>query len=170
MELTVRDLWTVIHGLGLGTLFLISFTGGLAGLYSLRPELVTGPGIAERVRRLIYGTTTMAVVVWFTAISGTYTVYPWYRDPAPTSPRSTLLASPATAQWHSFGMEWKEHVAWIAPILATVVAYVVWYYGRRLVNEGMARRLATTMFITAFATAAVAGLFGAFINKVAPTK
>jgi hypothetical protein len=36
---------------------------------------------------------------------------------------------PSTADWHTFGMEWKEHVAWIAPILATVAAGLVVYYG-----------------------------------------
>lgn len=170
MELTFRDTWTVVHGMGLGALFLIGFAGGLAGFFSLRPDLVTELGVRERVKRLLSGTVTMAVVSWLTVVSGTYGIYVWYRDPAKTSPRSTLLADPATVEWHKFGMEWKEHVAWISPILATVVAYVVWYYGRRLVSEEKARRLATTMFIISFVTAAVAGVFGAFINKVAPTR
>jgi hypothetical protein len=52
-------------------------------------------------------------------ITGTRVVYPWYRDPAPDSPRSVLLADEATVDWHEFGMEWKEHVAWLSPILAT---------------------------------------------------
>jgi hypothetical protein len=30
---------------------------------------------------------------------------------------------------HTFGMEWKEHIAWIALILATVAAGPVVYYG-----------------------------------------
>jgi hypothetical protein len=35
MELNSREIWTVIHGLVLGTLFLLAFAGGLAGLWSL---------------------------------------------------------------------------------------------------------------------------------------
>lgn len=168
MEMTLREWWTVIHGMVLGSTFLLAFAGGLAGLYSLRPELVTVSGIRERLPRLNIGTAVMAVVAWLTVITGTWLVYPWYRDAAKTSPRSLLLSNPATAEWHTFGMEWKEHVAWFAPVIATVVAFAVFYYGPRLAKEPGMRKVLIALFIIAFATAAVAGLFGAFINKVAP--
>lgn len=168
MEMTIREWWTVIHGMVLGSTFLLAFAGGLAGLYSLRPELVTVSGIRERLPRLNIGTAVMAVVAWLTVITGTWLVYPWYRDAAETSPRSLLLSNPATAEWHTFGMEWKEHVAWFAPVIATVVAFAVFYYGPRLAKEPGMRKVLIALFIIAFATAAVAGLFGAFINKVAP--
>jgi len=29
MTLTEKELWTVIHGMGLGTIFLLAFSGGL---------------------------------------------------------------------------------------------------------------------------------------------
>jgi len=32
MSLTMREFWTLVHGMGLGALFLLSFAGGLAGL------------------------------------------------------------------------------------------------------------------------------------------
>lgn len=168
MELTARETWTVIHGMILGATFLLAFAGGLAGLYSFRPELVTITGLRERLPRLSIGTWVMALVAWATVITGTWIVYPWYRDAAKTSPRSLILADPLKAEWHNFGMEWKEHVAWIAPFLATAVAFVVLYYGARLAHEQGMRRVLTALFILAFAAAAVAGLFGAFINKVAP--
>src|SRR3989337_1191592 len=79
MELSSREAWTVIHGLVLGTLFLLAFAGGLAGLWSMRPGLVTTQGIRERMTRLYYGTWIMAVVAWATVITGTWIVYPWYR-------------------------------------------------------------------------------------------
>ena len=170
MSLSVRETWTVLHGLIFGTLFLVAFAGGLAGLYSLRPEYLTTAGLKERVGRMVAGTWTMAIVAWITVISGTWIVYVWYRDPAKTSPRSLLKAAPNLAAWHTFGMEWKEHVAWIAPILATSVAYIVYKYGPRLASQETVRRAAMWMFVGAFAAAGVAGLFGAFINKVAPIK
>lgn len=170
MSVTLRDAWTIIHGMGLGALFLIAFAGGFAGLYSLRAHLVTAEGVTERIQRLNLGTWTMAVVAWLTVITGTYIPYVWYRAPIPSSPRSLLLADPATAQWHKFGMEWKEHIAWISPILATVVAYLVYYYGRRLVSEEKIRKIAMYMYTVAFVTAAIAGVFGALINKVQPTQ
>ncbi len=55
MELTSRETWTGIHGLVLGTLFLLAFAGGLAGLWSLRPGFMTIAGIKERMGRLYVG-------------------------------------------------------------------------------------------------------------------
>jgi hypothetical protein len=156
--------------MGLGALFLFAFAGGLAGLYSLKTALVTEAGIAERMRRLKVGITTMAVAAWLTVLSGTWIVYPWYREKTPTSPRSQLLADPATADWHEFAMEWKEHVAWLSPILATAVAFIVLYYGHTLIKHDRVRRTAMALFVLSFAFAAVAGAFGAFITKVAPVK
>src|SRR6266545_213612 len=92
MELTDRETWTVLHGMILGATFLLAFAGGLAGLYSLRPELLTVTGLRERLPRLTIGTWIMAIVAWLTVLSGTYVVYPWYRDAAKTSPRSLILA------------------------------------------------------------------------------
>jgi hypothetical protein len=170
MSLTDREFWTVIHGLVLGTLFLLAFSGGLAGLWSLTPSLVTPAGRVERLRRLTVGMWGMALVAWATVVTGTYIVYPWYRDQAVTSARSRLLADPDTAQWHTFGMEWKEHVAWIAPLLATAAAFLVTWYGPRLARNNRMRMLALTLFVGAFVTAGVAGIFGAFINKAAPIR
>jgi len=170
MSLTSRELWTVLHGLIFGSLFLAAFAGGFAGLYSFRPELVTVAGIRERLTRLLAGTWIMAVVAWVTVWSGTYLVYPWYRASQPDSPRSLLLADPAKAAWHSFGMEWKEHVGWFAPILATAVAFIVAYYGPQLAEDARLRRAVMWLFALAFIAAAVAGVFGAFLNKVAPIR
>jgi len=168
MEFTNREWWTLIHGMVLGAVFLLAFAGGFAGLYSLRPELLTSTGVTERILRLKVGVVTMAVAAWGTVITGTWVVYPWYRDPATDSPKSLLLADPNTADWHDFGMEWKEHIAWLSPILATVVAFIVVYYGTGLIRHDRVRRTALTLFVLAFLLAAVAGLFGALITKAAP--
>ena len=187
MELNTRETWTVLHGMVLGAVFLLAFSGGLAGLYSLRPGYITAKGLAERTRRLYWGVTTMAVAAWLTVITGTWIVYPWYREKLAgefpggcagltkpsaeaCSPREFLLSNVSgdTADWHHFGMEWKEHIAWAAPILATAAAFLVLYYGPRLVARPWLRTATMVMFVGAFAAAAVGGVFGAFINKVAP--
>ncbi len=177
MELTNRELWTAIHGMIFGALFLLAFAGGLAGLYSLRPAWLTVGGIRERMMRLNIGTGIMALAAWGTVITGTWIVYPWYRAVPPKGttgaalevfPKADLLANPSTAEWHNFGMEWKEYIAWIAPIVATAVAFIVWRYGRQLAIEGKLRTFVIGLFIFAFSTAGVAGLFGAFITKAAP--
>ncbi len=175
MELGNRELWALIHGMGLGAVFLLAFGGGIAGLWSLRDRLVTEEGIAERTPRLVIGTTVMAVVAWLTVFVGTWIVYPWYRAKPPEGttdltayPRSLLLSIPDKAEWHKFGMEWKEHVAWLAPFLATAVAFATIYYGAQLIHRGEIRRAMLVFFTLAFASAAAAGLFGALITKAAP--
>lgn len=175
MSMTVRELWTVIHGMGLGAIFLLAFAGGLAGLYSLRPEWVTISGVKERVMRLTIGTWVMAIASWLTVVSGTYVVYPWYRATPPEGladlgdfPRYYLLSVPNLAAWHTFGMEWKEHVAWFSPILAVAVAFVVWRYGAQIAQMPKMRYALIVLFVLAFAAAGIAGMFGAFIAKAAP--
>jgi hypothetical protein len=170
MSLTAREWWGVIHGMGLGALFLLAFAGGLAGLYSLKPTLITPEGVVERMRRLKIGVVAMAAAAWGTVITGTWIVYPWYREETPSSAKSRLLADDTTADWHEFGMEWKEHIAWISPILATVVAFIVVYYSTNLIRHERVRKTAITLFVMSFAFAAVAGALGAFITKVAPVK
>jgi ABC-type dipeptide/oligopeptide/nickel transport system permease subunit len=168
MHLTYRETWALIHGMILGAAFLLSFGGGLAGLYSLKPGLITEQGLVERTRRLILGTWVMAMAAWATVVTGTWIVYPWYRDTAPTSPKSLLVADSATADWHNFGMEWKEHIAWIAPLLATAVAFGVTYYGRDLIRHQGVRKALMVTFVAAFLIAAIAGVLGALITKAAP--
>ena len=176
MEVSAREGWTIVHGLMVGTVFLVAFAGGVAGLWSLRMELVTLEGIRERMRRLYAGVWGMAIIAWVTVVTGTYVIYPWYRAPPPQGadltkyPRSFLLADPDKDLCHKFGMEWKEHIGWAAPILATAVAFVVSYYGPRLARDNKLRWLTMAMFVAAFGAAAVAGVFGAFINKAAPVR
>jgi hypothetical protein len=177
MAISMREGWTVLHGMLFGAAFLVAFAGGLAGLYSLRPEWVTVQGLQERMMRLKVGLWGMATIAWATVITGTFIVYPWYRaKPAEGTldltnfPRYLLLASPDTAAWHSFGMEWKEHVGWLAPIAATVVAFSVMYYGPTLAKKVGERRALMIFFVISFLAATAAGIFGAFINKVAPVR
>jgi hypothetical protein len=176
MEMSAKEFWTVLHGMGFGAVYLLAFAGALAGLYSFRPALVTPAGDVERAHRLKIGMWVMAAVAWFTVISGTWLVYIWYRaKPVAGSdlsnfPRYYLLSKPTTKGWHEFGMEWKEHVAWIVPMVATTVAFVVHYYGKRLWELTTIRRAMMWMLVVSFGAAAVAGVFGAFINKIAATR
>jgi hypothetical protein len=190
MELSNREFWGLIHGLVLGSFFLLAFAGGLAELYGLRRRWNTDEGITTRVRRLTVGYWVMAGAAWATVVTGTWIVYPWYREklagddlaagcaglqlpePGKCSPRDFLLSNVSgdTESWHTFAFEWKEHVAWIAPMLATSAAVIIAVYGRRLADAPRVRRVAVSMFILAFATAAVAGILGALVTKIAPVK
>ncbi len=177
MDMTDREIWAVLHGMIFGAAFLLAFAGGLASLWSFRRELVTPEGIQERLRRLQLGVWAMAAVAWVTVMVGTYIVYPWYREKPPEGatdltsyPRSLLLADPDTDLWHKFAFEWKEHIAFVTPILATAVALLVTYYGARLVTNDRIRWVLIAMFVGAFAAAGVAGVFGALVTKVAPVQ
>ena len=186
MELTSRETWAVIHGLVLGALFLLAFAGALAGLWSFRPGLITTKGVQERITRLKVGLGAMAVIAWATVITGTWIVYPWYRvklagakfdkcaglelPSAVCSPRDFLLANVKgeTAEWHNSA--WSGRNTWPgrAPLLATSAFLLVLYYGPRIMARPWLRTAIIVMLVGAFAAAAVAGAFGAFINKVAP--
>jgi hypothetical protein len=174
MVITDKELWTVIHGMLLGALFFLAFSGIWVTLFSLHPERMAG--VEQRVRGLKIAGWATAIILWLTVFTGTYIVYPWYRAKPPEGadltqfPRSYLLASPDRAGWHTFGMEWKEHVAWLAPILVTAVAYVISHYGVTLVKEEKIRKAAIVVFTIAFIAALAAVVFGAFLNKAAPIK
>jgi hypothetical protein len=177
MEITFRDLMTVLHGMGFGALFMLAFSGAIGVIYG---TAISGtrwiPGAADR-RMFHFYLIAMAVLAWLTVLSGSYLVYPWYRalPPAGTTdltgyPQRLLLASPMTAGWHDFGMEWKEHIAWFAPIAMTMVAYVFIKYGPRLALFSDLRKAVLGFLVVAFFATGVAGAFGAFLNKFAPVR
>ncbi len=175
MGLTAKELWTAIHGMLLWTIFLLAFSSGLIGLWNLRPEWITIAGFPQRLGRLLAGVWVAAVASWLAVLTGTYVLYPLYRARPPEGadlskfPRAYLQANPDLAEWHD-GMEWKQQVAWLAPILATAVAYVVIRYGPRLAHEEKIRHALIALLTIAFLAAGVAGVVGTSINKVAPMR
>jgi hypothetical protein len=178
MHMTNRELWTALHGMIFGAGFLLAFSGGFFGLWGLRSDWLTEEGAKRRLCVLAVGTWGMTILAWLAVILGTYVIYPWYRAKPPASssvsladyPKYFLLSDSQTADWHEFGMEWKEHIAWLAPILATAVAVIVSRHGRLLLQRPNLRRVTLILFNTAFLCAAIAGLLGALINKAAPTR
>ncbi|MFA5786265.1 MAG: hypothetical protein WDA71_04640 [Actinomycetota bacterium] len=170
MGLTLREWATIFHGIALGGGFLLLFTGAMAGLHGLRAAALTGEGQRGQLALLRMVTSLMAAVAWLTVISGTWVINPWYRSASPTSPRSILVANPTTRAWHEFAFRLKEHIGWFSPILATVVAFVVAYYGSTLVNNNQLRRALMVLLSLAFVFATVAALFGALVSKVAPVQ
>jgi hypothetical protein len=174
LSISTREAWTVLHGMGLGAAFLLAYTGGWVGLAGLRRDRLTEAGLQARMRPLRLWLWSMALVSWATVLSGTVRVYPWYRGtpppgmpPVTPDPKSVLLRNPETAGWHHFGMEWKEHIAWIAPIASTAVAGAVTQYGTDLADHPRERHALLAWYHVSFLAAAVAGALGAFINKAA---
>jgi hypothetical protein len=175
MEMTVRGLWTMIHGMGFGALYLMACSGALVELYR-RYRSPLGPEIkVEDERFLRIYLTTMAVLAWLTVLTGAYIIYPWYRAVPPPGtaslaafPQRLLMSSPTTAAWHSIGMEWKEHVAWLVPISITVAAVVFSQYRRSLRIHPELRAAVLGFVWASLFAAGIAGFFGAMLNKSAP--
>jgi hypothetical protein len=174
MEITVRGLWTLIHGMGFGALYLLACSGLLVELYRfLSPS--ASPQIPARFLKIYL--IAMVLLAWVAVLTGAYVIYPWYRAAPPPGtaslamfPQRLLMANPATIGWHSLGMEWKEHVAWFAPISITMVAFVVIRYGRDLRHHRQLRAAVLGFAVASFAAAGIAGFFGAMIDKVAPVQ
>ena len=175
MEITARSLWTLIHGMGFGALYLLACSGALVEIWRrYAPGDVTA--ISARDERFlgIYFI-WMAVLAWATVLIGAYLIYPWYRA-VPSAgtvdlaafPQRLLMASPATSAWHSIGMEWKEHIAWIVPISITMAAAVFLEYGRKLRRHPGLRNAVLCFTAASFLAAGVAGFFGAMLVKNAP--
>jgi hypothetical protein len=177
LEITLRDAVTVIHGMGFGALLLLAFSGAVVGFYAT--SVSRGRWIlADSEHNFFcwyYG--IMAALAWGAVFAGAYLVYPWYRarPPAGTTdlaafPQRLLMTNPSTIEWHNIGMEWKEHIAWFAPISLTAVTYIFARYGKQLpIFKGL-RNAAIGLTALAFVATCIAGLFGAMLNKYAPVR
>jgi len=164
----------MLHGLGFGALFLLAGSGALV---ELRRRYVGGG-----VERIDAGSSflrnylgVMALAAWAAVLSGAYIVYPWYRAKPPLGttdlagyPQRLLQSAATTAGWHSIGMEWKEHVAWLAPIAITMAWAVVRRYGDRLGEQRGLREAVLGFVALSLVAAGIAGFFGAMLNKTAP--
>lgn len=173
MEITLRSLLTIIHGMGFGALFLLAFSGAF---FELLPIGQGSPAPSNERAVRVY-LLAMTLLAWLTVLTGAYIIYPWYRAVPPPGTvdlssyaQAFLKSNPNTIGWHSLGMEWKEHVAWLAPICITMVTAVFFHYGRQLRSHLVLRRAVLTFAIAAFFAAAVAGFSGAMINKNAPVQ
>ena len=170
---TSQSIVTMLHGIVLGGGALMTLFASIVVLQVLptEPDRVR----AQSTRLLQVLLVATAVLLWFTVIGGTYLVFPPYRISPPEGvvdlseyPRSFLTSNPQTAWLHSFGMEIKEHMPWIATFLGTAAASIgLRRTGEMLVDRGT-RRMVTMMLSIAFVLVAFVAILGVFINKVAP--
>jgi magnesium-transporting ATPase (P-type) len=179
MELTQRELVTMIHGMLFGGFFLLALFGTLVLLLERSSPDRNNPDSASAQPASRWQTTYFIVMVvfgWAAVLSGAYIIYPWYRAVAPAGadlalyPKFLLTAHPYTAGWHNFGMEWKEHVAWIAPMSSTMVAWVLLKHRAAWNAHRAIRNTVLGFSVTAFLAAAIAGGWGAMIDKKAPVQ
>ena len=175
MEITLRALITLIHGMLFGAFFLMAIYGLVVELYRSAhielPSKLTAKGYSRERLYLI----CMVGLGWAAVLTGAYVVYPWYRAVPPAGvtnlalyPRFLLKSSATTAGWQDLGMEWKEYFAWMAPIAMTMVAYVLTKYRLSIREHPQVRTAVLAFALVAFGAAGVAGFLGAMLNKYAP--
>jgi len=164
MLFSTLSVWTMLHGVVLGGLALMGLAAALFALYALRAE--PSP-VLGRLTQLV------AATLWVTVLVGTYVTFPPYRATPPEGeaelapyPRSLLLADPDTAWLHGFAMESKEHLPWIAAMLATAAAFVA--SRRAIVGNARLRGMTAALLAICFLLASAAGFLGILVNKVAP--
>ena len=140
----------------LGGAALVGLAAALFYLYATRPEPRALAG-ESGTRAFALLTTFTAVMLWLTAIIGTYIIFPPYRATPPPGttdlsqfPRELVLANSNTAWLHAFAMEIKEHVPWIASMLTTAVAFTAFRYPAAVVRDHSLRRMVLTLLAISF--------------------
>lgn len=173
---TLKEGWSIIHGAVLGGGFLLLFPVVIAGLFLLGRKSISKKMNGTFIRFLVCTALIVTALAWLTDIVGTYLPYPWYRVKPPEDvtnlikyPRSYLLSVPYLAVWKK-GMEWKEYLGWVVPILCTPASYLLSVYGTSLDDDLKLKMAVLTLFFIAFITAGITGLIGILITKLAPVR
>lgn len=170
-----RSLWTMLHGVVLGGGALMALAASLFSLRSMRAVAGSSAAADQQARHLAALLVVTAVLLWLALLVGTYITFPPYRATPPEGltdlsayPRALIRSNPATAWLHSFAMETKEHVPWIAAMLATAVAAVCLRYRSQVLSDRRLNGMAMTLVTICLLLVAYAGVLGVFVNKVAP--
>jgi hypothetical protein len=170
-----RSIWTMVHGVVFGGGALVALAAALFGLAALGSPNATDAAADRHARYIAWLLMFSAAALWLTVVVGTYVNFPPYRATPPEGlsnlsqfPRALIQSNPQTVWLHSFAMEIKEHVPWIAAMLATAVAFVAARYRSQLLSDAHIRRSAQLLLAICFMLVAAVSLLGVFINKVAP--
>src|SRR5690606_12295855 len=119
------SIWTMVHGIGLSGGALLAMAAAIFYLMAVRPA--DAAGVSQRQVRMLVGViVASAVALWLSVIVGTYVIFPAYRVTPPDGvtdltafPRALIMADAENRWLHTYAMETKEHVPWIAIMLAT---------------------------------------------------
>lgn len=156
---------------------MLALAAALFAMYLLRPGRVYADDDYDPARPLAALVGFNALAIWLTTLVGTYIVFPPYRAAPPEGsldltryPKALIQSDPSTAWLHAFAMESKEHLPFVAAMLATAVAFVAWRYRRRLLDDLALRRMGMVFLGTCFVIVSWVSLLGVFINKVAPVE
>jgi hypothetical protein len=173
---TSDSIWTMVHGIVLGGGAMLALFAALFSLRALRVADGTAlTGDHPAPRELAWLMVGLAVVLWLTVIIGTYITFPPYRATPPEGltdlseyPRALIRSSPSTAWLHSYAMETKEHVPWIAAMLGTAAAFIGVRFRSTVLRDGRIRGLVMALLAMCFILVSYVSLLGVLVNKAAP--
>ena len=175
MLFSADSIWTMVHGVALGGAALMALFAALFAMRAMRAADGSAVAAQRQSRSVAQLTVFTAVVLWLAVLTGTYVNFPPYRATPPEGitdlsqyPRALIQSRPDTVWLHAFAMETKEHVPWIAAMLATGVAFVGMRYRSRLVSDADLRRTITALLAIGFVLVAYVAVLGVFVNKAAP--
>jgi hypothetical protein len=163
------------HGIVLGGGALLALAAALFSLRAMRAENASPAVVRRSSRYLSWLTVLTAATLWLTVFVGTYIVFPPYRAVPPEGladlsgyPKSLIQSNQGTAWLHSFAMETKEHMPWVAAMFSTAAAFIGVRYKERMLTDPMLNRMVTFLLGVTFVLVSFVALLGMLINKVAP--
>ena len=176
MLFSADSIWTMVHGIVLGGGAMLALAAALFSLRAMRSgNGATLPADTPASRDLVWLLALLAVVLWLTVIIGTYVAFPPYRATPPEGlmdlsqyPRALIRSNPGTAWLHSYAMETKEHVPWIAAMLATAAAFIGFRYRPTLLRDPRVKNLVMVLLVTCFMLVSYVSFLGVLVNKAAP--
>jgi hypothetical protein len=175
MLFTTDSLWTMVHGIVLGGGAMLGLAASLFAMRTLAFSSGDGFGADRQARELGWLLVALAVGLWLAVIVGTYIVFPPYRATPPEGltdlsqyPRALIRATPGFGWLHSYAMETKEHVPWIAGMLATAAAFIGVRYKTAVLRDVQLRNMVMALLAICFVLVSYVSLLGVFVNKAAP--
>lgn len=114
MEVTYRGLWTLVHGMGFGALFLLACSAAITELW----RGCFGQDSIEHVNKILrWHLLGMTVAAWLAVLSGAYIIYPWYRAVPPTGTHELtmfpqLFSSPLRELQDGIRWAWNGKSMW----------------------------------------------------------
>ncbi len=131
MEITVRGLWTLVHGMGFGALYLLACSGALVELYRFStssPATEAGPGKERFLRIYVFA---MVVLAWASVLTGAYADLSVVSDStaAGDDRPCDVSATPADGEFHDYrlALPWdgvEGACRLVRSIALTMVAFV----------------------------------------------
>jgi len=174
---TERSISTMIHGMALGGGALVGLAAALFSLRAMRFEGAADLRADRQANYLAWLLVFTALLLWLSVLGGTYVTFPAYRATPPEGvtelaryPKSLIQSNSGTAWLHSFAMEAKEHVPWIAAMLGTATAFVGLRYRARLLGDRRLNDMASLLIGIGLGLVSFIALLGVFVNKVAPVE